>query len=165
MVLETDIRDRVVPVIPLIANALESVGVHPVASESSQPGVMFRRANDQCPSVTGCQVLERVKGKRLDISLAPDSLALVGSAAGVGAVLDYRDPRTAGQSIELIQITGITGIMHKHHGPRSLGDAFRNGLNVQVPCLRLDIGENRFALLIEDNVVGGDEGKRSRDYL
>ena len=73
-------------------------------------------------------------------------------------------PALAAQLRDLLQAAGVTAQAHEHDGPRAGVMRSSDGLGIEAQVL-VDVGENRPQVLVEDRVVGRDEGQRRSDDL
>ena len=69
------------------------------------------------------------------------------------------------QRIQFIEVAGIPGQMNRHDRLGKPGDFRSHRFHIQISGVRLHIGKNRDAALIENRVIGRDKRDWSGDYL
>ena len=146
------------------ADAVDLIGIDDAeVAEQANPRGQFVIVGDDGTAFDSVEQFRGVKTQGADIAPVVDRPALVQDAEGMGAVIDDLQVVLARDLFDALHIAGVAEYMSRDDGRGVPLDVSFDLLRVEVPGIRIDIGEDRPDAFPLQRTGGGDEAERGSD--
>jgi len=137
-------------------------GLHLEMVGPSQKLAAFRNNHTAFSGGDGL-VAEKAEGRH--ISECPDMSAFVVGAESLGAIFDQIEVELPADVDHFVHVTRVPIQVHDHQRLGARCDFPPNVFQINLPCCRERLGENRRCFSLNDGIDGGHVGQCWNDYF